>query len=93
MPWVANSSINIDNLRFLHQLALDQFAGNQALRVSHRHPGKPQVSEEGETYASVYIHPNLQHQLGNIEYREIEQIARPNGDGALIARRRGLRIR
>ena len=79
------------HLRILHQLARDQLAGNQALRIANRHPGKFQVSEESETYASVYIDPNLQHQLRHIENAEIEQIAGPNGDSTLIAHGRRLR--
>ncbi len=80
------------HLRILHQLARDQLAGNQALRIANRHPGKLQVSKESETDASVYIHPNLQHQLGHIENAEIEQIAGADSDRALIAHGRRLRI-
>src|ERR1700692_2163876 len=80
------------NLRILHQLARDQLAGYQALRIANRHPGKLQVSEESKAYASVYIHSNLQPQLGHIENAEIEQIAGADSDRALIADGRRLRI-
>src|ERR1700733_5505535 len=73
------------HLRILHQLARDQIAGNQALRIANRHPANLHVSKKSKTDASVYIHPDLQHQLGHIENTEIEQIARADSDRALIA--------